>query len=94
MSRASFIRSLQGFPRIAMRPTIASMVRVVSGATGIAVDAIASKARDLPTAHARQNVFAIARLDDLYRETEVARYFDVHPTTVRHGNNAFLSRKL
>lgn len=91
MSRASFIRSILGYPRTVSRTPIAAMVRTVSMMTGIDVDKIHSKKRDHPTAWARQDVFNRASIEG-YSQSETARYFGAHPTTVRHGIKAHKRR--
>jgi len=91
MSRASFIQSLQGFPRTAYRPSMAGMVRQVSAAMGQDPDVVMSKARAHPIAHCRQEVMRRAKVAGVSK-SEIARFFEAHPTTVRHGIAAATNR--
>jgi chromosomal replication initiation ATPase DnaA len=91
MSRATFIRSLQGFPRKAARPDIASIVRAVSGPLGQDPNALMSKARTAPIAHARQEVFRRASLAGCSL-VDIARFFGAHHTTVIYGIEAAKKR--
>ena len=91
MSRTSFIRSLQGFPRAAIRTPIAMIVRSVASSWGVDVDELMSKCRRHKVAHARQEIFRRADLVN-HSQTDIAKFFDAHPTTVSFGIRAATNR--
>mgnify|MGYP003656207482 CR=1 FL=1 len=91
MSRATFIRGLIGLSVRDMHEPIISIVRRVALVTGISEGRIKSKERVHPVAHARQEVFAIARSKG-YTLTQIAAFFAAHHTTISHGIAAHKAR--
>lgn len=92
MSRTSFIRSLQGFPRNASRQPIASIVRAVSRATGQDPAMVCNKLhRTRPIARARQEVMRRAALEE-YTQSEIGAFFGLDHTSVGYGIKAATNR--
>jgi chromosomal replication initiation ATPase DnaA len=87
MGKHSFIAGIQGYDRVAYRPSIASICRIVSLLNSVNLSLMMSGIRQRPYAHARQEVFRRAYYAG-YSLTEIGDEFGLDHTTILHGIRA------